>query len=137
MQLLSQGVLQFGAARAVVSFDGGVLVVQLSGLLTAAALAGITGQLCAMLRSDTHAFVADYRRAVLATTAGRLAEECRPGRRLEIPGMLVATGDAQDVLRIYALRALTSGLRRLVCPDLRAAVRWAQALHAGQGVPPQ
>lgn len=126
MQSLGQGAIHHGSAQAVVSFVGAVLVVRFSGVLTAAALAGITQSLRQMCRPDTRAFVADYRGAVLATTAWRLDELCRGESRLGVPGALVARGLAQDILRLYALRASGAGIDRVVSPDLEWATRWAQ-----------
>lgn len=125
MQLLGSTVVHYGAASAAVSFVGGVLVVRFGGVLTAAALAGITRHLRQMLRPDTRAFVADYRGALLATTAGRIAEACTGPARLDIPGALVAEGTAHDALRVYALRAETAGVDRRVTRDFPAALRWA------------
>lgn len=128
MQLLGSTVVHYGAASAAVSFVGGVLLIRFGGVLTAAALAGITRHLRQMLRPDTRAFVADYRGAVLATAAWRIAEECQGAARLDIPGALVAEGAAHDALRVYALKAASCGVRRRVATRLDAAFHWVESV---------
>lgn len=136
MQLLGSTVVHFGAASAAVSFVGGVLVVKFGGVLTAAALAGITRSLRQMMRPDTRAFVADYRGGVLATTAWRIAHECQGAARLDMPGALVASGASQyDTLRVFALHRFSEGGRRAVWADLEGAIDWASGAKPAERRP--
>lgn len=118
--------------RASVYVDRRVLVVRLSGILKADALADLGRALFRTYSQQVSAFVVDFSGGVLVSASWELA---RIGS-IPMHGAFVAKGDTLEALRLHALRRETEGIVRMVTPDLQEAISWASGDAQGEGIDP-
>lgn len=106
--------------------DGRVLLIRLSGVVTASALWAIADEAASAHAERCRGFIIDYRPAVLAASAdqlGAVVQECGfPAMRL--PGAYVVAGGSAQVLMAHAVRMAHAGLWRRTFSEVEPARAW-------------
>lgn len=113
--------------------DGGVLLLEMSGLLTTKALAEFAMKAIRAHGHEARGFVLDYRRGVILATdyeMERLVETMAPGTPITRPGAFVATPANVEVLRQHAIRIARKKIWRRVAMDVDGAVAWVRSMTA-------
>lgn len=107
----------------------GVLVVRLCGPLTGEALLYFKAEIVARHGPDIRAFVADYRKAIIALDGAELDSvlEGEPdGAAPTLPAAMVVQPEHLDLFIGHALRMALRGVFRRVEVAPEAAVAWAR-----------
>ena len=110
--------------------DGGVLLLDMSGLLTAKALAEFAAKAAQTYGEVAVGFVLDYRRgSILATSyeLGRLVDMIEPGSPIARPGAFVTTPANVDLMMAHAERMAWRGMWRRVFYELDDAADWVRS----------
>jgi len=116
---------------------GDVLLLRMSGVLTARALAGIAGEAIRAHGHEARGFVLDYRAGVLAATAdelGGLLAGVQADSPMRRPGAFVGTDETLGVLREHAVRSADAGCWRRTFTQVAPARGWVDRL--AQQAPP-
>lgn len=112
---------------------GDVLLMRLSGVLTAPVLAGFASEAAERYGHRARGFVLDYRRAVIVATVDELHELIKrtpvdsPIRR---PGAFVGSQASLPALREHALQMARAGIPRKTFVDTLGAHLWVRARSA-------
>lgn len=109
--------------------DGGVLLLEMSGLLTAKALAEFAGKAMRAHAHEAKGFVLDYRRGVILATAdemGQLVDRVQPGSPLTRPGAFVTTESNVLLMREHAVRMARLGMWRKTFYNVALAAEWVR-----------
>ena len=120
--------------------DGGVLLLEMSGLLTAKALAEFAAKAAHAYGCEAVGFVLDYRRgSILATSdeLGRLIDRIEPGSPIARPGAFVTTPANVDLMMDHAERMAWRGIWRRVFSDLPTAATWVRAKASSPSLGPR
>lgn len=113
---------------------GDVLLLRLSGVLTARALAGIAGEAIRAHGHEARGFVLDYRAGILAASSdelGALLAGVPADSPMRRPGAFVGAGDTLMVLREHAINSARCGFRRRVFVSPALAHEWVLARALG------
>jgi len=109
--------------------DGGVLLLEMSGLLTAKALSEFAVKAAHAHGFQAVGFVLDYRRGSILATAyelGRLVDMIEPGSPIAKPGAFVTTPANVDLMMEHAERMAWRGMWRRVFCDIDHAAGWVR-----------
>ena len=109
--------------------DGGVLLLEMSGLLTAKALAEFAAKAIRAHEHEARGFVLDYRRgSILATPddLGQMVDAIPTGSPIARPGAFLTTPAGVDLMMAHAERMAWRGMWRRVFYELDEAADWVR-----------
>ena len=107
--------------------DGEILLLRMSGPLTASTLAGFAADAVESHGHRAKGFILDYRPGVIVATAdelGRMLASVPEASPLRRPGAFVGDPGKISTLRVHALRMAKAGFRRRVFIDTLTAHDW-------------
>ena len=110
---------------------GGIVLLRLSGLVTADAHQRFAAEGCARWGHEARGFIVDYRACALAVDPSKLTAAvfaCQPGSPMRRPGAFVCGHATRDALRAHAQATARAGIWRRTFMDSPSAHAWLVSL---------